>query len=249
MAEFVSYNRRRLIGVALIPMDNTNWAIEELHRSIRKGHRAVMINLQPPQGCPPYRNQSYNSFWAVAQEAGVPVILHVATGRNPTVISGALGAGSSWDPADAPTLLINSRTEIMYVLGSDFIFGQILDRFPTLKVVDMEFEVSWIPWYSARLDQLQEALAGRLGVVQLPMKPSEYVTRHIWHGWIDDPYVPNIVELIGSERILWGSDFPHVRSIGLDTLDRLAILTQGLRESEAGKVVGGNAAQLFGVPD
>ena len=40
-----------------------------------------MINCQAPVGCRPYRDPSYDRFWAVADEAGAPITLHILTGR------------------------------------------------------------------------------------------------------------------------------------------------------------------------
>ena len=101
------------------------------------------------------------------------------------------------------------------MLANDFIFGGILDRFPQLKVICSEFELSWVPGFMARLDQT-EAVAPRLKIPRLKMKAGDYMRERIWHGFIDDTAASFCIPYIGASRVLWSSDFPHVRSIGLD---------------------------------
>lgn len=97
------------------------------------------------------------------------------------------------------------------------------------------------------MDELQFAMAHRLDLPRLKMKASDYVTKRIWHGMISDPYGVNTMNIMGAETILWGSDFPHVRSIGLNAHDYLGELLTGLSEADQDKVAGGNCARLVGL--
>ena len=81
-AEFVSYNPKRLIGVSVIPVENVDWAVKELERTAKRGLKGAMINCQPPEDCPPYRGRAYDRLWAAAQEADIPLTLHVLTGQS-----------------------------------------------------------------------------------------------------------------------------------------------------------------------
>ena len=90
--------------------------------------------------------------------------------------------------------------EIMGVLANEFIFGRILDRFPRLKLVCSEFEISWIPPFMWRLDQMQEDFGYRLDLPKLDLKASDYMRRRIWHGVIDDPFAAESVKKIGTEQ-------------------------------------------------
>src|SRR5262249_53254698 len=124
------------------------------------------------------------------------------------------------------------------------IFGGILDRFPKLKVVCSEFEGSWIPGFMARLDQT-EAVAPRLKLPRLKVPASEYMRERIWHGFIDDTAARFAIRYIDARRVLWGSDFPHIRSIGLDANATVTKLIAALPPHEQKMVVGGNAAEVF----
>ena len=134
--------------------------------------------------------------------------------------------------------------EIQAVLANDFIFGGILHRFPKLKLVCSEFEISWIPGFMSRLDQM-ETLLPRLKLPRLEMRASAYMRTRVWHGFIEDTAAAHVIPYIGVARILWGSDFPHIRSIGLDTQSALKESIGNLPRADQEKLVGGNAARVF----
>ena len=172
-AEFISHDRQRLIGACMVPVDDVDFAVAELIRARDQGHWGALINMQPPEGRPPYRDPIYDPLWACAQDLGMPLTLHLATGRNKT----ALQARGKEEIEQVAGLHLHARLEIMAILGNDFIFGRILDRYPGLDIICSEFEISWIPWFCAKMDELQFALSHRLELPQLKMKASEYVTK------------------------------------------------------------------------
>lgn len=242
MAEFVGYDPRRIIGVAIIPTDDIDWAVAELERVSKMGLWGAMINMQPLEGCPPYRAAAYDPLWAAAQHLAMPLTLHLATGRART----ALSVHKPEDFPLTPGFHLDARVEVMGVLGNDFIFGRILDRFSELDIICGEFDISWLPWFAAKMDELQEGFAHRLHLPTLERKASEYAWQRVWHGVIDDPFAVETIRITGADTVLWGSDFPHVRSIGLDAHERLARMLDGLPAADQAKVAGGNAARLMG---
>jgi predicted TIM-barrel fold metal-dependent hydrolase len=97
-----------------------------------------------------------------------------------------------------------------------------------------------------RLDQMQGSFKARLPwLPTLQMVASDYVRHRIWHGMIDDPLGQEAIRHIGVDQVLWGSDFPHVRSIGLETQERVAKLYDGLSREDQDKLVAGNVARVF----
>jgi predicted TIM-barrel fold metal-dependent hydrolase len=243
-AEFVSHDPHRLIGVSVIPMHDVDWAVTELERTVPKGLVSPMIPCQMPEGYPPYRDRSYDRFWAAASEAGAPVTLHVLTGRalDPLILARTLQT-----PADGQANAggwVELLNEIQPVLANDFIFGGILDRFPQLKIVCSEFEMSWVSGFMARLDQIED-IAPRLHLPKLEMRASDYIRTRVWHGFINDTAADHSIPYVGASQVLWGSDFPHTRSIGLEAQSSLSQLLGTLAREEQEKVVGGNAAHVF----
>ena len=247
-AEFVSYDPKRLIGVSVIPMYDIDWAIQELQRTLAKGMVGPMIPCDTPEGCPPYRDPVYDRFWAVAEEAGAPITLHILSGR----VLSPLATSDTKSPeerGDNPRGMLALFGEVQGVLANDFIFGGILDRFPNLNVVCSEFEVSWIPHFMWNLDRLQDpyGFGPRMYLRDLKMRASDYMKTRVYHGMIDDEYGPAMIPLIGVDRVLWGSDFPHIRSIGLEAQEHVHTQLAGLSREDQEKIVSGNAANVFHV--
>ena len=245
-AEFVSYDPKRLIGASVIPMDDVDWATKELERTVKMGLVGPLINCVPPEGAPPYRNRTYDRFWAVAQDADIPVTLHLVTGRvtDPLGLTPTRGHEEN---EENPALWVELYNEVHAVLASDFIFGKILDRFPKLKVICSEFEMSWVPSFMGRVDQIQSDVGGRLDLNKLEMQASDYMRTRVWHGIIDDPYGKYAIPIVGADRVLWGSDFPHLRSIGLEAQAAVNSLIEDLPFEDQEKIIGGNAVKMFNI--
>ncbi|MBM3508976.1 MAG: amidohydrolase [Alphaproteobacteria bacterium] len=243
LGAFIAHDRTRLRGVGMLAMDDLAWSLKEVERCKKLGFDCVNIHLYAPPGQPPYRKAHWDPFWAKCQELEMPVQLHIITGRVPDPIHFHTPA----EQGDSPRTQLAMMYEVMGVLANDFIFGGILDRFPTLKVICSEFEISWIPNFMWRLDHMQDAMSVRLPLPKLKEKASDYMRTRVWHGMIDDAFGAETIPEIGFDRILWGSDFPHVRSIGLDARPRLKKMFASFSEADRQRIVAGNAAHVFNI--
>jgi predicted TIM-barrel fold metal-dependent hydrolase len=243
-AEFVSHNPQRFIGVSVIPLYDVNWAVQELERTLRLGLLTPMIHCQMPESYAPYRDARYDRFWAAASAAGMPVTLHILTGRvlDPLIL--ARTGQTLAEHQENPGVWIALSNEIQTVLANDFIFGGILDRFPRLHILCSEFEMSWVPGFMARLDQIAE-IAPRLELPRLTMRASDYLRTRVWHGFIDDTAATYSIPYVGASQVLWGSDFPHTRSIGFEAQSTLYHQLATLPRVDQEQVVGGNAVRMF----
>lgn len=240
IAEYASQDLRRLIAVAMVPIENPDWAVKELKRIASKGLRGVMIGAQPLEGAKPYRDATYDPFWAVAEEAGLPVTLHIVTGRarDPFTCHGAD------ERAEVPGMFIELFGEAAPVLANEFIFGGIFDRHPRLKVLLSEFDASWLPILKYRVDRIQTFP----GLLQLEKTPaSRYVDENIFVGMINDPLVHKLRHEIGVDRIMWGSDFPHPPCPYPNTTQNVSKLFDGVPADERRKMIAGNAIGLYGI--
>ena len=144
-------------------------------------------------------------------------------------------------------MFLDTWEEIPHVLATDFIFGTILDRFPRLRVVTAELELSWIPNFMRRIDMVQGVYANRLQLPTLAMKASDYLKTRIWHGLIDEEASIPVIPELGVDQVVWGSDFPHTISVGAETPATLAELFGELAPADRDKLVADNASRLFGL--
>ncbi len=80
-AEYCSQDPNRLVGTAMIPTYDVEWATKELERVAKKGMRSAIINTDLPTEYEPYRSPKYDRLWAAACEHDFPLTLHLGTGK------------------------------------------------------------------------------------------------------------------------------------------------------------------------
>src|SRR5256886_3995948 len=80
LAEFCRTDPARLKDIAMINVDDVADGIRELERTARMGFAGAMITEYPAEEHR-YDHADYESFWAAAQDLGMPLSLHAATRR------------------------------------------------------------------------------------------------------------------------------------------------------------------------
>ena len=127
LAEHCASNRDRLLGVAMIPLQEPKSALQEAERAVAKlGHRGLFISPHPVDG----RNldhPEYEPLWSLVEELNVPALVHVSTGiRLPTV-----GA----DRYDRYSLFhLHAHPMEQMTAAASLILGGVLERHPRLRV-------------------------------------------------------------------------------------------------------------------
>ena len=240
--EYCAPARDRLLGMAAVPTYDVDLAVAELERCRKKGYRGALINVVSPHGCPPYKDPVYDPLWARAQDLDMPLILHIVTGR---VIDPIVYAITEEEHRAGAQGVFDMWNELHGAIANEFIFGGILDRFPRLKLLDAEYEISWLPHFMFRLDQMQRDFSALLHLPKLEHRASDYMRHRMWHGMTDDPHALETIRHVGASQVMWGSDFPHIRSIELRTQELLDEMFAPLSQEDREMVVGGNVERVF----
>jgi predicted TIM-barrel fold metal-dependent hydrolase len=243
LSEFCAHNPKRLIGAALISLEDIGEGATELRRVAKNGLRGAMIWGAPPRERP-YTSREYDPFWEAAQELQTPLSLHVITGKKPPK-SEEERAKVRMEPRD-PSFVRGYMNLIHEVQRSltDIIFGGVMMRFPRIKIVSAENDTGWIPHYMYRLDHAFEKF-GALMKEPLDMKPSEYVRRNLWATFQDDPIGPMLFRYFGEDNFMWASDFPHTDSTWPNSLKVIERDFEGVPAAVKQKIVCDNAAKLY----
>jgi predicted TIM-barrel fold metal-dependent hydrolase len=238
LAEYCSYAPKQLKGLALISLYDPALAAQELERCAKLGLVGAMIWVTPPEDRP-YHLQTYDVFWAKAQELGMILNLHPPTGmERPKYEFG--GEARAMRTTIAPQ-------EVQRAM-SMFIVSGILERYPDLQVVSAEYDMGWVPAWLGAVDKINNAGGGRGAgfPTKLSLTPREYFQRQMWVTYIDDPLGVKYREDIGIDRIMWSSDYPHSASTWPDSL-KLIDRDFGLEKSEEKvKIVRDNVSKLYG---
>jgi predicted TIM-barrel fold metal-dependent hydrolase len=134
------------------------------------------------------------------------------------------------------------------------ILGGILERFPRLKVVLTEQGCSWVPPLLARLDQMIRGIrdTGATGEIRygddhvLPRDATEYFHQNVWMG-VSQPGPDDVKarDMIGADRFMWGSDYPHDEGTWPYTREHLRARFSSVPETEMRDILAGNVAKLY----
>jgi hypothetical protein len=108
----------------------------------------------------------------------------------------------------------------------------------------IEAGCGWAGFLMDRLDQKHGVFAEM--AQRLERKPSEYLRRNFWYvAEPDERTIGAMCDIVGEDRILWGSDFPHIDS-HVDAPERIRSAVRGLGDERRRRVLGANAARVFG---
>lgn len=130
---------------------------------------------------------------------------------------------------------------------ADMITGGVFERFPQLKIVSVENDVSWIPHFMYRIDHAYDRLRHLEGLT-LPMLPSEYMKRNVWSTFqFETSTVPFTCQAYSSDRMMWSSDYPHTDSPWPRSREFIAEALKNLSAEDSAKITASNASQLYGI--
>ena len=124
----------------------------------------------------------------------------------------------------------------------EVIFGGILERWSNLRVVIGEAGIGWIPYV---LDHMDLEWEDQFKDLTLTMKPSDYWYRQCHATYQSDKVGTRLLDLLGIENVMWGSDFPHPDGVWPDSQDYIEAELGHLPEATRHRVVCANAVELY----
>jgi predicted TIM-barrel fold metal-dependent hydrolase len=86
-----------------------------------------------------------------------------------------------------------------------------------------------------------------VGLPILDHNPSEYLRRHIYWGFVNDPFGVKVRADVGIDRAMWSSDFPHSVTTWPDSGAAIDAMFAGVAPEEKAKMVCNNAMEFFGL--
>jgi predicted TIM-barrel fold metal-dependent hydrolase len=227
----------RIFSPAMISLVDPDEAVTQLELALGHGARLVQLLPGPAGWGRSPADPIFDPFWARAAEAGVTVTFHLGNagymerysadwGENPDPDgvapggTGPRGASGQRGPGEAGgrsafqwTMLYRDRP-IMDTLAI-LIYHNLFGRFPGLQVMSVENGSIWVPYLLKAMDNMKGM--GRNGPWPggyVAGRPSEIFKQHVLvspHHYGED--VAGLIDLLGAERVLFGSDFPHAEGM------------------------------------
>ena len=240
----------RLLPVAYIPLQDFDLATSCATEAINAGAASLLIPNRMPKDHA-HSHIAFDSIWARAQEAGIPIVMHVATPdlvMPPQHRNNGLplepdfhGGGENFRSVSYMSI---SSPPIQAL--STLIFDGVFDRFPALKMGVIELGAAWLPSFMRQLEAAFDAFAPHEKRLQsLGLRPSEYIHRQIRVTPFPTEPTGWIIENTGDEICMFSSDFPHVEG-GRNPLRRFDNEVQGFSDVVKDKFFRQNFEDLMG---
>jgi predicted TIM-barrel fold metal-dependent hydrolase len=239
LAEFCRVDPARLKGIAMINLDDVADGVAELTRTARLGFCGAMISEFPLEHRR-YDNPEYEPFWAAAEDLDMPLSLHTATRRRGT--NAGVAARTVRDASRRATKAFLPALSLC-----DMIFSGVFDRHPRLRVAIVEFELSWVPYVLANADYTyRERHAEAAYRFKDGRQPSDFFRTNVALSFQEDAVGVRLRDVIGVDTMMWGSDYPHSESTFPRSRQILDEILADVPADERAKIVGTNAARLYG---
>jgi predicted TIM-barrel fold metal-dependent hydrolase len=250
-AEFAQSIPGRALPIATVNWRDPAEAARELDRCLRAGFRGVFLPPEPIDGVRPGQG-GLDPLLARCAEAGIPVCLHVIVRFGGAGVpfpgwfeTGSREAGTHVGPIFSFGL--GGAGQIIPALAS-LVCDGVFDRLPSLRVLCVEAGCGFAAYLMDRLDAKHDVLAA-ISPRPLALRPSDYLRRNVWYvAEPEERTIGPMLDLVGEDRILWGSDYPHVDST-LEAPRHIRRSLAGLSAQRRAAVLGHNAARLFGVAE
>jgi predicted TIM-barrel fold metal-dependent hydrolase len=240
LGEFCAYAPDRLIGAAMISRHDPEAMIPDLEQIVRAGFRAVTVRPNPVLGNT-LSSPAYTPFWRACERAEVAVLVHEGTPAHVDT------AGADRFDSYFGQHACSHPMEAMMALLS-LIEGGVLEAHPGLRVAFLEAGCSWLPHWLWRLDDVEYAALRGEVCARVRHPPSTYFRRQCWiAAEPSEPMLAPVVAEIGSQRVLFGSDYPHTDH-DVRALDTLLARRGEIGDQVLQQLLWDNPRRLLGMP-
>jgi uncharacterized protein len=239
LADYCKPYSDRLFGVAMLPMQDVNLAIDEMRFAKRElGFKGGFIRPNP------YNNKminhpDYEPFWAAAEDLDFSIGFHegAAAGMPQVGIDRFDGRGARH---------IITHTMEMMLACLAVIWGGVCEKHPKIRIGFLESGGGWIaPW----LDRMDRHFDDQgFNDSGLTTRPSELFQRNCWISFEPvEGSLKVLADYIGPNKIMWATDYPHPDGFFPGAPDMVKKQLEGLSPATKHGVLAGGAMAFYGL--
>ena len=237
-ADFCKADPSRLVALACIPNDDPEIAAGELRRCASMGLKGA--DFAVGTAVKPVYHRDWDSLWAAADECEMPISFHT--------VGYSFRLPSDEDSADYETQRRAIGITLFQLAGAEFlssiIFSGAVERYPGFRFVLGECGVGWVPYV---LDRMDEEYEDQFRHLNFSLKPSEYWRRQGYTTFQHETVDAHLIQQVGEDNILWGSDYPHPDGIWPDSQQGIKQDLAGVDERVVRKITCENGGKLYGL--
>ncbi|MDE2486607.1 MAG: amidohydrolase family protein [Alphaproteobacteria bacterium] len=247
MTEFCSVDRR-LLATGYVPLIDRARAPQIAREALALGCKALVVPSRHPPNFSP-SHVELDPLWAVAQDAGVPILFHVGGEEkmHRDYLENGLPFVKDFHGGDEnfTSLTFMAIPLSVWQTLSALVIDGVFDRFPRLKFGAIELGASWLPSLMKFLDSGCAAFGKEERLQRLSARPSEILMRQLRVTPYPHEDVRWILENSSEDMVLFSSDFPHVEG-GRNPLKRFNDNLEGASEAVKRKFYRDNFIDLMG---
>jgi predicted TIM-barrel fold metal-dependent hydrolase len=240
-------HQERLYAAPAIPVLDPGLATEELDRVLERGARLVALRPGPANGRSP-ADPVWDPFWARLEETGVPAAYHAYGGTDQYADAFRLlwqryGVTDRAYESNLQQSWVGDRPMLDTALA--LVLGNVFGRFPRLRIMSIELGCAWVPYCMHVLDHAGGLLDRHIRAFgeTVDERPSEVFRRHFWVSPFPEEDIASLNALIGADRVLFGSDWPHAE--GTQQPADYARYLEKVDPEDARKILRDNALSLL----
>lgn len=237
----------RIFPTPIVTLCIVERAIEELEWLLERGARIILVRPAPVPGFLGPRSPAlpeFDPFWAKVAEAGILVGMHASDSGYQRYVNEWEGVrGGEMLPFVGVTgfgaIIGHMHRPIVDTVASLIGHG-LCSRFPDLRFAPVENGSAWVRFLLGEMAHAYEAHPR-----SFDEDPVAVFRRNIYvHPFHEEDPV-GLAKLIGPDRILFGSDWPHPEGLAdpISFVDEL----KGLADEDVRRIMGGNLAELMGI--
>jgi predicted TIM-barrel fold metal-dependent hydrolase len=213
----------KIFAAPYISLADVDFACQELEWALEQGARIVVMRpaaVWTESGSYSPADEKFDPFWARAAEAGITVVVHAGDSGYTThgyVRDGFAStfSGNNYKPSVKSFLIERAAYDFLITLA----YEKLFERHPNLRVASVENGSEFLPDLFRKLEQSKNRMPG-----YYKEDPAALFRNNVWINpvWEDD--VSEVVELMGADHVIFGSDWPHIEGMPkpLDYLEDVA---------------------------
>jgi predicted TIM-barrel fold metal-dependent hydrolase len=208
--------QERIFAAPYISLMDPARAVAELEWVLERDVRVICMRPAPVYNASGSRSPAdplYDPFWARVNEAGITVVYHGGdSGYSKYTMDWGEGRTSTESFRSSPFEALTIGNRAPYDLMAALIAHRLFERFPNIRLASIEMGSNWVPW----LFQTFARIYGQ-SPNSFAEDPAETFRRHIWIAPFHEDDVPKLRDLLGADRMLLGSDYPHAEGLAAPT--------------------------------
>lgn len=238
LADFCRVYPDRQIGLACLPYGDIDAAAREVYRVADLGLRGLELSCS--WDMEPMWHPCWEPLWKAVNDVCLPLHFHTFPAVSPEVLENT--------PAESKravffTVVSGFQMNLVNIMAA-IIGSAVLERYPNVRIAFGESGIGWIPYALDRMDFEWEDRFTDLG---LKMKPSDYWRRQCKATFQFDTIGTKLVDDMGVETLMWGSDYPHGDGVWPESDHYIAEQFGHLPEEQIRLITCENAGRFYGL--